>query len=86
MGKSHVAGTCKIFTHRGGFAVCLVRGMSVLLGVLLAQCECAVTALLAVPYFLLSIFRVIRLAWDVRLFDTASYWVTSIVLAWEEKS
>lgn len=56
-----------------------------LLGVLLVQSECAVTALLAVPYFLLSIFLVIRLVWDLRLSDTASYWVTSIVLAWEEK-
>lgn len=42
---SHVAGTCKIFTHSRGFAVCLVCGVSVLLGVLLAQYECAVTAL-----------------------------------------
>lgn len=43
-------------------------------------------ALSAVPYFLLSLFVVIRLAWDLRLGDTASYWVTSIVLAWEENS
>lgn len=59
--------------------------MSVLLGVLLIQAECAVTALLAVPYFLLSIFLVIRLAWGLGLPDTASYWVTSIVLALQEK-
>lgn len=60
--------------------------MSVLFGVLLVQSECAVAALLAVPYFLLSTFPVIRLAWDLRLSDTASYGVTSIVLPWEEKS
>lgn len=60
--------------------------MSVLLGVLLVQSECVVTALLAVPSFLLSIFAVIINCMDLRLSDTASYWVTSIVLAWEEKS
>lgn len=57
----------------------------VLLGVLLVQSECAVTAFLAVPYFLPSILLVIRLAWDLRLGDIASYWVTSIVPSLEEK-
>lgn len=86
MGKSlSCCRNCKTFTDRSGFAACLVCGVSVLLGVLLVQSECAVTALLAEPFFLPSIFLVIRLAWDLRLGDTASYWMTSIVLASEEK-
>lgn len=84
--ESLVVATCKRFTHKGGFVACLVCGRSVLLGVLLVQAQCAVAALSAVPYFLLSLFLVIRLAWDLRRGDTASYWVTSIVLAWEENS
>lgn len=52
---------------------------------LLVLPECAVTAFLTLTYFLQIIFLVIRLAWDLRHQDAACYWMTSIVLASEEK-